>query len=415
MRRLRFAALGFVLVVGGFLVWARLFAGGPVAQIPGGWLRGEPARELPRDWGFANAEKYLLVESDAWTLPYSASVWFLAYEGRLHLLLPSFFGDGLKRRLDDDPSLTVKLGGTLYPQVAVRVDDADALGPLLAPVIRRQFAIEISGAVRPVGKAAELWVYRLDDPPSSVAASPAGVAHAAAAPDAAPDAAPAAAPAPRADERARMVDAIDVHVVRSAGETGVTTLSPRVRQALLDVPRHAFVPAAVAEHAYADTPLPIGRDQTISQPFIVALMTELARVGPGDTVLEVGTGSGYQAAILGRLAKQVYTIEIVRELADVASERLARLGFANVVVRAGDGYAGWPEHAPFAAIVVTAGAETLPPALVEQLAKGGRLVIPLGPDPQAQELVLIEKDADGRASRRTVMSVRFVPLTRELR
>ena len=168
MRRLAWILLGLALVVGGWASWARLFAGGPVAQIPGGWLRGEPASELPDDWSFANRDPYLLVESDAWTLPYSARVWFLAHRGRIHLLLPGFFGDGLKRRLDDDPRVRVSIGGKLYAQVAEPVTDARDLGPLLAPVIRRQFAIEISGAVRPVANAhgAELWVYRLEDPPA---------------------------------------------------------------------------------------------------------------------------------------------------------------------------------------------------------------------------------------------------------
>jgi len=256
-----------------------------------------------------------------------------------------------------------------------------------------------------VGGGLLLWARPFAGP--RAAPAPAGVARAAVGAD--------PAPPPRADERARMVDTIDLHVVRSAGETGVTTLSPAVRQALLDVPRHEFVPAEVTEHAYRDAPLPIGREQTISQPFIVALMTELARVGARDTVLEVGTGSGYQAAILGRIAKQVCSIEIVRELAESAAARLSRLGITNVTVRAGDGYAGWPEHAPFRAIVVTAGAQTIPPALVEQLATGGRMVIPLGADPKAQELVLIEKDAEGRVSQRPILPVRFVPLTRELR
>ncbi len=152
-----------VLLVGGGLCWARLFAGGPVGPIPGGHIRGEPAAP-PADWSFTNREDYLLVESDAWTLPYSARVWFLAYEGRLHLLLPSFFGDGLKRRLDDDPHVRVGFDGKLYEQVAVAVTEPRQIGALLGPVIRRQFAIEIEGEARPAGKATELWVYRLDDP-----------------------------------------------------------------------------------------------------------------------------------------------------------------------------------------------------------------------------------------------------------
>jgi hypothetical protein len=161
------ALLALGLLLGAGFGWARLFAGHNIGPIPGGWLRGEVATELPTDWSFANGEPYLLVESDAWTLPYSASVWFLAHQGRLHLLLPGFFGDDLKRRIDDDPRIRVSVGGKLYDQVAVRVADSRDLGALLAPVIRRQFAIELSGDVRPVAgaSAAELWVYRLDDPP----------------------------------------------------------------------------------------------------------------------------------------------------------------------------------------------------------------------------------------------------------
>ena len=167
MKRFGWALLALCLSLGGGFVWARLFAGHNIGPIPGGWLHGEVATELPGDWSFANGEPYLLVESDAWTLPYSANVWFLAHQGRLHLLLPGFFGDALKRRLDDDPRIRVSVGGKLYDQVAVRVADSRELGTLLAPLIRRQFAIEISGDVRPVAgvSAAELWVYRLDDPP----------------------------------------------------------------------------------------------------------------------------------------------------------------------------------------------------------------------------------------------------------
>jgi hypothetical protein len=157
-----------VLLLGAGFGWARLCAGGPIGPIPGGRLRGEPAAPPP-DWSFANREDYLLVESDAWALPYSARVWFLAHEGRLHLLLPSFFGDGLKRRLDDDPHLRVALAGRLYEQVAVPVTDPRQIGALLRPVVRRQFAIEIDGEARPVGRAAELFAYRLEDPPGEAA------------------------------------------------------------------------------------------------------------------------------------------------------------------------------------------------------------------------------------------------------
>jgi len=165
VRRALLALAALAIVLGGLLGWARLFAGGPVGPIPGGAIRGEPSSAPPPDWSFANREPYLLVESDAWTLPYSARVWFIAAGGRLHLLLPSFFGDGLKRRLDGDPRLRVGIGGKVYEQVAVPVEDDAALGSLLAPVVRRQFAIELRGPVRRVGRAATLWVYRLEDPP----------------------------------------------------------------------------------------------------------------------------------------------------------------------------------------------------------------------------------------------------------
>ncbi len=167
MRRAAIALIALVLLLGGAFVWARLFAGRNVGPIPGGWLRGEVATALPSDWSFANRDPYLLVESDAWTLPYSASVWFLAHQGRVHLLLPGFFGDDLKRRLDDDPRIRVAWDGKLYDQVAVPVTESADASALLAPVIRRQFAIEIGGVVRPIAGAngAELWIYRLDDPP----------------------------------------------------------------------------------------------------------------------------------------------------------------------------------------------------------------------------------------------------------
>jgi hypothetical protein len=166
VRRVPVALLGLGLLAAGSLAWARLLHPGPIGPIPGGRLAGEPAREYPTDWSFANAEPYLLVESDAFTLPWSGRVWFLAYEGRLHLLLPGFFGDDLKRRLDVDPRLRVEIGGRVYEQVARAVDGDAELGPLMAPVLRRQFAIEIGGRVRriPGASRATLWVYRLDDP-----------------------------------------------------------------------------------------------------------------------------------------------------------------------------------------------------------------------------------------------------------
>ncbi|MBA3258300.1 MAG: protein-L-isoaspartate(D-aspartate) O-methyltransferase [Gemmatimonadales bacterium] len=185
--------------------------------------------------------------------------------------------------------------------------------------------------------------------------------------------------------------------------------------AMLAVPRHEFVPPDVQRLAYADTPLPIGHDQTISQPYIVALMTELIHPSPGDRVLEVGTGSGYQAAVLAAAGCRVWTIEIFEALANEAQARLQRLGYPDVAVRHGDGYAGWPEKAPFDAIVVTAGAEAIPSALVHQLAPGGRLVMPVGDPYTDQRLVLAEKDAGGRVTTQYLVPVRFVPLLRGVR
>lgn len=189
---------------------------------------------------------------------------------------------------------------------------------------------------------------------------------------------------------------------------------PRVLQALRSVERHRFVPETLRDAAYGDHPLPIGHGQTISQPYVVALMTELARVRPGARVLEVGTGSGYQAAILSLLAKEVYTIEIVEPLAREAAARLRALGYANVEVRAGDGYRGWPERAPFDAILVTAAPREIPQPLVEQLAPGGRLVAPVGEEGGTQELVALERTSTG-LRRWSVAPVRFVPMTGEAR
>ena len=187
---------------------------------------------------------------------------------------------------------------------------------------------------------------------------------------------------------------------------------PRVLAAMRAVPRHEFVPAAIRHLAYGDYPLTIGHGQTISQPYIVAKMTELAALKPTDRVLEVGTGSGYQAAVLSPLVKEVYTIEIVEALGLTARERLQRLGYANVEVRIGDGYAGWPEKAPFDAVIVTAGATHIPPPLVEQLKPGGRMVIPVGESPYDQELKVLRRGKTPKDIKvESVMPVRFVPLT----
>jgi protein-L-isoaspartate(D-aspartate) O-methyltransferase len=182
--------------------------------------------------------------------------------------------------------------------------------------------------------------------------------------------------------------------------------------AMRAVPRHEFVPADQRARAYADSPLPIGHDQTISQPAVVAFMTQVINPRPGLRVLEVGTGSGYQAAVLAETGARVWTIEIFRALADEARTRLQRLGYRRVQVRHGDGYAGWPEVAPFDAIVVTAGADSIPPPLVRQLAPGGRLVMPVGNPWIDQRLVLLEKDSSGRIASRDLLPVRFVPLLR---
>lgn len=192
---------------------------------------------------------------------------------------------------------------------------------------------------------------------------------------------------------------------------GRDALSPQVMAAMAAVPRHHFVPQDERDYAYVNGPLPIGWGQTISQPYIVALMTDLLGCGPGDRMLEIGTGSGYQAAVLSRLVDRVFSLEIVPQLAAAAAERLVRLGYANVTVRQGDGHAGWPEEAPFDGILVTAAAPAIPPALVAQLRGGARLVIPVGQPYGHQELVTLDKADDGTLSLTKVLDVAFVPLT----
>lgn len=208
--------------------------------------------------------------------------------------------------------------------------------------------------------------------------------------------------------RRHMVEVIEMHFDLSEEEIGRGAPDPQLRRALMDVPRHLFVPQTLMLMSYQDTPLPIGFDKTISQPFIGALMLDLLDVEPGSRVLEVGTGFGYQAAIMADMGAEVFSVEIVEEFAEAAKERFSLLGY-DVQVRVGDGSRGWPEHAPFDRILVTAAAEKVPEALVEQLAPGGRIVIPLGGS-EIQQLSVVEKDASGGTETREIMPVRFTQL-----
>ena len=210
--------------------------------------------------------------------------------------------------------------------------------------------------------------------------------------------------------RARMVAEVEALYAQTRGETGLAAMSPPVRAALGRVERHRFVPAGQRALAYRNHPLPIGAGQTISQPYIVALSTDLVAPRPGHTVLEIGTGSGYQAAVLAEIVAQVYSIELIGDLGRQAAATLAAAGYANVEVRIGDGYAGWPEKAPFDGIVVTAAAPQVPQALVDQLKTGGRMVIPVGASHAVQELLVLTKRADGGVDEKRVLPVRFVPL-----
>lgn len=213
-----------------------------------------------------------------------------------------------------------------------------------------------------------------------------------------------------AAQRARMVAQIEDMYAETRVETGLAAMSPAVRSALGKVERHRMVPPELVSQAYRNHPLPIGEGQTISQPYIVALSTDLIEPRPGQVVLEVGTGSGYQAAVLAEIVKQVYTIEIVPSLAHGAEAHLAELGYRNVEVRIGDGYAGWPEKAPFDGIIVTAAAPRVPQALVEQLKPGAKMVVPVGGHWGVQELLVVTRRADGGFDQRSVLPVRFVPL-----
>jgi len=224
-----------------------------------------------------------------------------------------------------------------------------------------------------------------------------------------------AAAAPAADHQAAarraLVAAIEENVRETSRYIGRDSMDPRVMAVIAEVPRHEFVPEDQRPFAYENRPLPIGYGQTISQPYIVALMTDLLRPKAEDRVLEIGTGSGYQAAVLAKLVKTVYTIEIIAELGQQAAQRLQRLGYENVTVRTADGYFGWEEEAPFDGIVVTAAADHIPPPLIRQLKPGGRMVIPVGSRFMVQQLVLVEKDAEGATTTRQILPVLFVPLT----
>ena len=211
--------------------------------------------------------------------------------------------------------------------------------------------------------------------------------------------------------RAKMSDEIAAMAQQTATETGRAAFSFRIMNAISKVERHRFVATGDEGSAYRNSPLAIGNGQTISQPYIVALMTDLLDLGGGEKVLEIGTGSGYQAAVLAELVATVYSIEIVEPLGRVAKQRLAAAGYHNVITRIGDGYQGWRDAAPFDAIIVTAAAREVPPALIEQLRPGGKLVIPVGSQDTHQELFVMTKAVDGKTHTRRVLAVRFVPLT----
>lgn len=207
-----------------------------------------------------------------------------------------------------------------------------------------------------------------------------------------------------------MIADIESEVAFTRRQIGRNELAPEVMAAMQKIPREEFVPDDLRKYAFDNGPLPIGHGQTISQPYIVALMTDLLQPAPEHYVLEVGTGSGYQAAILSQLVKKVYTIELIKELGEAAAERLHRLHYHNVKTRIGNGYLGWPEHAPYDSIIVTAAASHIPPALIKQLKSGGRMVIPVGLPYMHQELMLIEKDEVDDTHVKDILGVAFVPL-----
>lgn len=211
------------------------------------------------------------------------------------------------------------------------------------------------------------------------------------------------------DLRAQMMAEVALEAALTVSHTGRAAFSERVMQVIGNMPRHEFVPVELQPYAYLNRPLPVGYDKTVSQPYIVALMTDLLELQGTDRVLEVGAGVGYQAAILAQLAAQVFTIDIIQELAQGAEKRLRRLGYANVTVGVTNGYYGWAEHAPFDKVIVTAACELIPPPLLEQLKPGGRMIIPTG-IPEKQALTLVEKSAQGKLSTRDILPVRFSEL-----
>ena len=214
-------------------------------------------------------------------------------------------------------------------------------------------------------------------------------------------------------KRQHMVRLIEQDVRQTSQYLDTEALDPKVLQAISTVPRHKFVHPDTIEDAYQNNPLPIGYGQTISQPYIVAIMTDLLKLSDRDIVLEIGTGSGYQAAVLSELVQQIYSIEIITPLAEQAKLRFKELGYNNISTKTGDGYYGWQEHAPFDAIIVTAAASHIPHALIEQLKPGGRMIIPVGSSFMTQQLLLISKSPDGKLQTQQILPVRFVPLTGE--
>ena len=209
--------------------------------------------------------------------------------------------------------------------------------------------------------------------------------------------------------RRQMLAGVAAQTIYVSARIGKAALAKPVMEAMDNVPRHEFVPVELQPFAYADTPLPIGCDKTISQPFIVALMTDLLGLEPTDAVLEIGTGLGYQSAILAQIARKVYSVEIIEELAQQAEQRLRRMGYTNIELKLGNGYYGWPEHAPFDKVIVTAAPDLIPPPLIEQLKPEGRIVIPAGL-PEAQQLIVLTKQRDGKLTITEILPVRFSAL-----